>query len=263
MKPHYKTYEFKYPKEYDSNYNPAYANFGAEKIMSNKFLPFITEDSNAESVFKAIIHRSKGIPEKDLISIYSAIMHLGAAKVKSYVSTLQQSLTSGEVLSAIASNYRTYSIPVAHLAFWKFIVLNYGYTKIKNFDNYSFQELSIMVAVLINFNEEKLETIGIDQNAILLSKYLENSFNWDIANLVNMKFTHKGKKVGFCSFTEFKAYVAYIQENHNNLMYEIYPVFITTSNEVVDEESYKRHLCESPYKNYKIPEEAEDEDIPF
>jgi hypothetical protein len=246
------------------NFKYAYKQKSEKNHMSNKFLPFITDTSNPEAIFKSIIQRSKGLSERDIVVIYSSVVFLGISKIKSFISTLNAGLSSAEVLNAIAARYRQYEVPVEKFDYWKYILLNYGKAKIKHHEKYSLQELTIMLVSLVNISQDKLKEIGFNQNVELLSQFETESFNWKVDALLSTKFTPKAERVGFTSFTEFRAFVAYREENANSSLREIYPVYIKIDSKHITLEHYKDYRCIPPYENLESEKEEEpDDNIPF
>ena len=103
--------------------------------MSNKFLPFITENSSPEAVFKALVQRSKGLSTKELGIIYSALISTGIENVKNYANALPNHVTTNEMYKEIVAKYRQFEIPHEHYSFWCFVLEFYGKTNIKNYSD--------------------------------------------------------------------------------------------------------------------------------
>jgi len=176
--------------------------------MSYKFLPFVTENSSVESIFKSIVQRGKGLSDRQLSIIYSSILVLGIDKVKEKVNSMPDSLNSQKILEEIANSYPQYEIPVSQMEFWYYVLEFYGSQKIKNHIQYERTELKIMFTCIATYFPSKLKEIGFTEDYKILTDWCEEDFNVEIINLSKINFSSLSKKVGFYSLEEFKAYLS-------------------------------------------------------
>jgi hypothetical protein len=217
--------------------------------MSNKFLPFVTEKSSVDSIFKALIQRSKGLSDKKLSLVYSAILILGIDKIKNKVSTFPESLSSQKIIDEIANSYPEYEIPNYEVYFWQYILKFYGIERIKGFENYTFPELNVMFSCIISHSSNRLKEINFNEDCEPFRKWSKEDFNPEIESLKSIHFSSDYKKMGFFSLTEFKAFLS-IKCNSETLLLKIYPVVLDLVNSK-NSCPYFYNNCLSPYEENK------------
>jgi hypothetical protein len=217
-----------------------------------KFLPFITNQTGPESIFKALVQRSKGLSGKQLFIIYSAILVKGISEVQDYLKTLDANLTSNALYESVALKYQQLVIPVEQISYWGFILLNNDISKIKNFDAYSFNEISVMFSAMVTYCPEKLEEINFNCNPNLLVLKSDEKGTL-VSSLKNTVFAAKSKRIGFTSEIEFNAYLAYREYSYKEKDSEIFPVFINLPFESLSSGNYSNVYCVSPYLESSTP----------
>lgn len=77
--------------------------------MSNKFLPFVTKNSDPYHVFTSLISRSKGVRSEKLASLASIIYCVGIEKVKAFVESLPD-LSKDQVYQEIINNFISHGV---------------------------------------------------------------------------------------------------------------------------------------------------------
>lgn len=236
--------------------------------MSNKFLPFITDNSGPETIFKALIQRSKGVSTKDLGVIYSALLVLGVSKVKNYASSLPSNLPAAELFSNLVTKYINLEIPIAQLNFWNEVLAFYGHSKIKSSDIFTNDEIAVMVTVLAKYKPELLPNVDFHWTNETLSQMANEDFDCTTDFIQHLKFENDGTRVGFYNFVEFKAYVA-ASAFAISKPFSIRPVWVKTEDGSTQDYHYTDKYCISAldafnkHRNDHKSEEEEDDDIPF
>lgn len=238
--------------------------------MSHKFLPFITEASSPESIFKALVQRSKGFNLKSLSAIYSAILSVGIKKVKDYIKTLPVEMSSNDVMNSIAANYVKFATPVEKIDFWKYIIRLYGENNLKTSTYYSLDELSIMVSSIATYSPDLINTINFSWDTKLIIDFSSTDFDRKISYFNPITFDTEGTRIGFVDFLEFKAYMFYLLYVYTPSETKIFPVHVEVKNETDIALTYKKLNCLSPYYHHtpktdqsSDTSKGEIDDIPF
>ncbi len=215
--------------------------------MAVKFLPFVTDKSSPESIFKALVQRSKGVSNKQLSAIYCALLGAGVETVKEYASQLPPHYSSNEVFEALSNHYIDYCAPADQINFLSFILNFYGIEKLENYNKYSKKEYAVMFSGIFSYRPEMIKDTGFAYDlGDEINKFLSFETAPEIENLEHTSFNrNEGVRVGFCHRTEFLAFVAYI-ENISKQDKPINPVFMKLSLEDVRPEDYKEKFCLSP-----------------
>ena len=213
--------------------------------MSNKFLPFITENSTPEAVFKALVQRSKGLSTKELSIIYSALLSTGIDNVKNYANSLPNHVTTNEMYREIVAKYRQFEIPYELHSFWCFVLEFYGKTKIKNYENYEDNELATLLSCICENKPELAPEIGFDWDISALNQYKEQDADINLEDISHLAFTTDGVRVGFLSFLEFKVFVATRQFTSSNRDEKFFPIYINTTHKKVTPTDYIERHCVS------------------
>ena len=216
--------------------------------MSNKFLPFITEKSGLGTIFKALVQRSKGLSSRDLGIMYTAVVKFGIDKVKAFIATLPEDLPANEIFKNVINQYRPYEISVHEMNYWCCVLLNYGLKNIANKENYKMSELSVMFAVIAAIKPNKLVEINFEWNTDVLIELAAENYDCTVREMPHIKFAAKGKRIGFISSTEFKAFIASWLAEGNEGILEIMPVFIDKSALQVKSHHYSDKNCDGPYE---------------
>ena len=252
--------EHYWPPEDQQNFDPfkgnEYHDYNAAtgETMSSKFLPFITESSNLNSVFKALVQRSKGVSSRDLGIIYTALLKFGIDKIKTFVDTLPSNLSANDVFSNIITNYKQHEIPINEMNYWGCVLLNYGLTNVANKNGYSSKELSVYFAVIASVKPQSLININFIWDVELLTKFSPGSYDCMISEMPHIKFSPDAKKIGFITACELKAFIASWLSEGNEGMLEFMPVLIDIPFGDVTDEDYKNRNCQRPYNS---PESSE------
>ena len=239
-----------------------------ESHSKPKFLPFVTKQTGPESIFKSLFQRSKGLTDKNLFVIYSSILRYGIDEIHQFLKTLPASSDSAQVYDAICNKYGNLLVEQNVIKYWGFILLNYDLSKIKNSEFYTFNDLSIMFSAMVTYCPEKLEEINFNCDPNLFVVFYKND-SFAVKKLEHTEFNGEGKRVGFTSYTEFKAYLAYREYSYKENDCAIMPVQLkhVTSYLDVTNEHYTNNYCVSPYphsSNPKVDREGEkDDDVPF
>lgn len=223
--------------------------------MSIKFLPFVTEATKPDGIFKALIQRSKDVSDEVIYTVYSAILDKGITNVKKFVSTLPDEFSTNEVYKELLIQYSIYSCGHDYLNFWRYVVMNHGYGDITHSDLFALSEISLMVCAISNYCPEYLEEINFKYDAKVLVEASNEDFDVDVKDLHKIKFSDEGIRVGFFSFIEFKAFsVTSVFKNYSG-EHTIKPVKLTAYS---GSDVYGLNSCLSPYVS-----EGNDESLPL
>jgi hypothetical protein len=224
--------------------------------VTNKFLPFVTNKSSADSIFKALILRSKGLSSRDMLIVYSAILVLGIDKIKVKVSKLPEELSSAKILDELVRSYPQFEIAESELNFWNYVLNFFGKENLKSSENYTDTEITIMFSSLAVHCPQKLKEINYPFYKDVLTDWSKSDFNIETDNLEQVNFSSDYVKVGFNSFTEFKAYLI-LKIVSDSSPLNILPVFLNSTSD----DKYKTNYCFSPYEEEEWRED--EDDIPF
>ena len=227
--------------------------------MSNKFLPFVTNKSSADSIFKALILRSKGLSTRKITIVYSAILVLGIDKIKVKVSKLPEELSLTKILDELIKSYPQFEIAESEANFWNHVANFFGKENFKGSENYTNADISIMFSSLAVHSPQRLKEINYSFYTDTLTDWSKNSFDTEIDSLEQINFSSDYVRVGFRSFTEFKAYLA-LTISYGSSLLNICPVFIDSSHSD-DASKYRINNCFSPYEEEEWREE--EDEIPF
>lgn len=81
-----------------------------EKIMANKFLPFIVEKSTPTHIYGTLLQRSKGMNMNLVTSIFYMVMGQGVSELREYVKGLPAGLTVYQMYEEMVGKYSQYQI---------------------------------------------------------------------------------------------------------------------------------------------------------
>lgn len=81
-----------------------------DKIMANKFLPFIVEKSTPQHVYHTLLSRSKGMNINLVTSIFYMVMDKGVAELREFVKTLPDGISVGQMYEEMVGKYSHYQI---------------------------------------------------------------------------------------------------------------------------------------------------------
>jgi len=212
--------------------------------MSAVFLPFITNSSSEEAIFKALIKQKYGISEDAVIRIFSHIVIIGIDVMRTKINSCNKNETMEMKLNKIVNAYPEYAIPKTTSKFWKYVM--YLTDKDNNyFPTCSSEDKITLFTVLAIYAPDKLKKY-IDTTDI--HKYSEESFDEYVKYLECIKVKeHDSKRIGFTCWEEFKAYVAISSLKEDKEPDPICPVFIRTDATLTREYLYKHEHCSSPY----------------
>ena len=213
-------------------------------MSKSTFLPFITKTSSEETIFKAILQRTKGSTNSAISNLFSVVLMDGIENVRSKMDDMQGSMTTSAKIKDVVSQSTEHHIPQSERTFWSYVLLNLP----RDTSNFSINDQKIMFAVLAVYKPEQLSYNGYVLSPELLKKCKEYSgelLDIGINAVPGIKITEKAEeRVGFTSWEEFKAFLAvnYYNEDTKNLS----PAFID-SDEEVPSQIYSENHSTSPY----------------
>lgn len=214
--------------------------------MASKFLPFITEKTPLSDVFKALIKRSKGVSEKKITSIYSAIIKLGLETVRQEADRLLKTEPNTNVFTLLSNSYANHDVTKYEHSFWRYVLLNYGPEKVQNHDlTKEFQNMMFVCVACKAY--ERLNEIGFELPPEILVEYSIKDLDPSKEHLHPIKITSEGKRIGFGEEEELKAFIAFYKTNSNEVL-EIYPVYTDTIvHDTAITQQYRQFNCSQPY----------------
>jgi len=209
--------------------------------MSSKFLPFVTPESTEESVFKAIIQRTKDVHHEKILALFSIVISLGIELVRKKFNSLPEKFTATEKIFELITQNPQYSLPKSELLFWKYVVsLEHHTAKNKS------EELNeIMLVALILFKplaaEKHISKINVEKYKV----YSSEEYNPELYKINNFSFSSEYERIGFTCLEELKAYLAFNEES--KVPFCFCPVKINSEKMLPEKLDYETNHCISPY----------------
>lgn len=81
-----------------------------DKIMANKFLPFIVEKSTPDHIYRTLLQRSKGMNINLVTSIFWMIADKGVTELRDFVKSLPDGLSVTQMYEEMVGKYSQYQI---------------------------------------------------------------------------------------------------------------------------------------------------------
>ena len=216
--------------------------------MSNKFLPFISESSSVDSILKALLQRTKGIPAKKVGVLFSAILILGINKVKEKANSIPSSMSHSQMFETLTDAYMQYEIPQTVFNYWKYILKNFGAENLSCSSNFTKEEVIFLFCATAVNKPNNLKDLGFNIYKPFLSNAYVSDLNVPVTDLKKTAFKNEAAKIGFTCREEFLAYIAF-HEVANKGKISLFPVILDK------DKNYS--------KNAKSPYTEETDDVPF
>ena len=215
--------------------------------MSVKFLPFITEKSSEPAIFKAIVQRTKGYSSGTVADLYAIVLNLGIKEARKKVESFPEELTTTEKIKELISQHPQHHVKKSEQLFWSCVMHHEDSNKDSDYDNYSLEEKELMFSTIAICKPENLAGAGFKLGNDLYKVYANTEFDINTRNIKGIKIAEdKSERIGFTSWEELKAYVAFNANRETKLT--VLPVFMQESRKAITESDYEKNHCTSPYK---------------
>jgi len=218
-------------------------------MSKSSFLPFIKKTSSEESIFKAILQRTKGSSTTALTNIFSVVLGAGVENVRAKIDSLDDNLTTSAKISEVVAQETEHHIPLAEREFWLH-ASKYNTEKTSNFTK---TEQEIYLTVLAVHSPNKLIEAGFllfSEKYENLKEYSKETCELGINDVPGVSITEDSKfRTGFTCWEEFKAYLAMKADSEGDT--KVSPVFIKTTATDVTAHIYAENHCLSPYAGNK------------
>lgn len=175
--------------------------------MSNKFLPFVVENSTPLHIFKTLLSRSKGMNHVLIASIFHLILKVNIKELRENVKELPEMPLEKiyEELLIKRPAYRVIDEVLAdYQTIWKFFPAIVYWSK--ELQTYSAADAMLFFCSMAYAGKEILDyteyPYDLIKNKEVHNEVLENIQNW-------VQFSDKAEEVGFENATELRCYILY------------------------------------------------------
>lgn len=213
--------------------------------MATNFLPFVTSTSSEKAILNAILKRTKGSSYNAIADLFAILMHLGIDQARQKIDNYPANLTTSAKLQEFTSDHREFHTSKSAFSYWSY-VLNMGDVKTPEDTGFSKAEFEVYFCTLASKFPSKLESAGIVIDIEKYKKFEQKDFDMSSAAIKSVVFTNSGKRIGFTSWNEFKAYIA-SRQNDDAEVLEVMPVHVKKDISEVTPADYENLHCVSPY----------------
>lgn len=181
--------------------------FYGEAHMSNKFLPFVVENSKPLHMFKTLMSRSKGMNQVLIASTFNLILSQDIKTLRRHVKELPEmpleklyeelliKYPKYRVIDEVLADYQTIFKFFPAVEYWGEELKNYSATDAMLF----FCSMAYAGKEILDYTEYPYDLI---KSKAANDEIMENIQHW-------VKFDDKGKEVGFKNSTELRCYILY------------------------------------------------------
>jgi hypothetical protein len=217
--------------------------------MSTVFLPFITETSSEEAIFKSILQRTKGSNTASIANLFSIVLAIGIKKVREKLDDYPSNLSTTAKIRELVANHHGMHVQKVNIDFW-LSVMRFERTSNTPHPVFSEKDLEIFFSVLAENKPESLEAAGFNIGHEKYLKFKDSAFDTHAKTFENIKITEKdSQRVGFTSWEEFKAFIAHKSDSPDEII-RVLPVYIDKHLSEVERLDYADKSCVSPYKEF-------------
>lgn len=179
-----------------------------EKIMANKFLPFIVDKSTPDHVYRTLLSRSKGMNINLVTSIFYMVMDEGVDELRTFVKTLPESISVQQMYEEMTGAYNKYHIMDEDLR--KFL----GAAQFMSVDDWNtipaevrqdLDEQDIMAFLYVMWKRSEIEkytTLNFDSYFDDADDVMKNVQQY-------LTFSDNGDVMEFASDNELRAFIMY------------------------------------------------------
>lgn len=216
------------------------------------FLPFVTETSSEEAIFKAIVQRTKGSNTITIANLFSIVLNLGITKARSKLSSYSDDLSTSAKIKELISDNPDFHVPKNIAVFWSY-VMRFESSNEESHPVFNTEELEIFFTVLATQKPEAFFDAGFNVEHSKYVKYSDGSFNSGIGSIKGVIITNEDSiRVGFTCWEEFKAYLA--NRENSEILIRVLPVFIDRDIKEVNQSTYENQHCANPYNRMETNE---------
>lgn len=175
-------------------------------MATNKFLPFVVENSTPKHIFKTLMQRGKGIPDRMLATILNIVLYMGIDNLRKKIKNFPELQDTVTLYERLMQEYQSLDVSSTYMDIFRALPFKPGWEEemVHDLDEFSAKEKRIFLCVLSK--HEGMSAPYVNINFDCMADYIA-ILKKPLKELVSL--SDKGTPLSLHTMVDLQAFILY------------------------------------------------------